>query len=370
MGRKLRTTAVVVLAVVLGVGCGAPGLARAASHPTSSAASSASLASPTSPVASEPRLASPPVQAGAPVLVDKTFQTIVTINCRLPARLTGSDDGSVPGFLDLATGHFVSDPAAELTLIPNSWDDWRTVATPVLRGFTGITYSRGARRWIPADRVQVSPDGVHYAYVEVPTPNVNLRLHVVDLAAGTDKVVSTGTNWGILDYRTEGIYVTQTRYYSGESNSGLWLMSPLDGSVRQVLPQSATTLFLGGAAAWGSDRAILPTALYRYDLATGARSVWFSQSGRNVQFIGADGAGNPITVVFSTTDTKRELWLLTGPSKGTVINSGDGGPDGQNPVIDSHGVWLTGAAGLWLLQPGGQLVKVSTAPAQALGGCH
>jgi hypothetical protein len=127
---------------------------------------------------------------------------------------------------------------------------------------------------------------------------------------------------------------------------------------------------MGGAAAWGSDRAILPTVLYRYDLVSGARSVWFSRSGRNVQFIGSDDAGHPIVVVFSTTDTKRELRLLTGPSKGTVIYPGDGGPDGRNPVIDSHGVWLGGAAGLWLLQPGGQLVKVSTAPAQALGGCH
>jgi hypothetical protein len=295
---------------------------------------------------------------------------LVTINCRLPARLTGSDDGSVPGFLDLATGHFVSDPAAELTLTPNSYGDWRTAATPALRGFTGITYSRGAARWIPADRLQVSPDGVHYAYPEVLTPNVAMRVHVVDLAGGTDQVVASGTNWGILDYRTEGIYVTQSSYYAGESNSGLWLMSPVDGSVRQVLPQTATTLFLGGAAAWGSERAILPTVLYRYDLVSGARSVWFSQSGRNVQFIGSDDAGHPIVIVFSTTDTKRELRLLTGASKGTVIYSGDGGPDGRNPVIDSHGVWLGGAAGLWLLQPGGQLVKVSTAPAQALGGCH
>jgi hypothetical protein len=370
MKPKLRVSAFVVLAVVLVAGCGAPGPARMASHSTSTAAASAAPISPTSSAASEPRLASPPAQIGPPVLVDKTFQMLVTFNCRLPARLIGSDDGSVPGFLDLATGHFVSDPGAELTKIPNSWDDWRTVATPVLRGFTGITYSRGVRRWIPADRLQVSPDGIQYAYPEVPTPNVNLRLHVVDLAAGTDQVVSTGTNWAILDYRTGGIYVTQTRYYSGESNSGLWLMSPLDGSVQQLLPASATTLFLGGAAAWGSDKAILPTVLYRYDLATGARSVWFTRSGRNVQFIGADDAGHPLADVFSTTDTKRELWLLTGPSKGTVIYSGNGGPEEQNPVIDSHGVWIAGGAGLWLLQPGGQLAKVSTAPAQALGGCH
>ena len=346
-----------VVAFLLVAGCGTTSPPRVASHPLSTAAS-------------EPRLASPLAQASPPVLVDKTFQMLVTFNCRLPARLTGPDEGSVPGFLDLATGHFVSDPAAELTKVPNSWDDWRTVATPVLRGFTGITYSRGARRWIPAERLQVSPDGIHYAYPEVPAPNVNLRLHVVDLAAGTDTVVATGTSWGILDYRTEGIYVTKTRYYSGESNSGLWLMSPLDGSVRQVLPETATTLFLGGAAAWGSDRAILPTVLYRYDLATGAREVWFTRSGRNVQFIGSDDAGHPLAVVFSTTDTKRELWLLTGPSRGTVIYSGSDGPEEQNPVIDSHGVWIAGAAGLWLLPPGGQLVQVSTAPALALGGCH
>jgi hypothetical protein len=211
---------------------------------------------------------------------------ILTINCRLPARLSGSDDGSVPGFLDLSTGHFVSDPAAELTKIPNSWDDWRTVATPELRGWIGVTYTRAARRWLPADRNQVSPDGVHYAYPEVPTPNVALHLHIVDLAAGTDTVVLTGTSWGILDYRAEGIYVTKTPYYGGESNAGLWLMNPVDGSVRQVLPETDTTLFLGGAAAWGSDKPILPTVLYRYDLVTGARSVWFTEQNRNVQFVG------------------------------------------------------------------------------------
>jgi hypothetical protein len=365
----LRAGAVVLLAIVVVAACGTASPARKASHPASTAASDSRVFPPFS-AASEPRLASPPAQGGPPVLVDKTFQMLVTINCRLPARLVGPDDGSVPGFLDLATGHFVSDPAAELTKVPNSWDDWRTVATPVLRGFTGITYSRGARRWIPAERLQVSPDGIHYAYPEVPQPNVNLRLHVVDLAAGTDQVVSTGTNWGILDYRTEGIYVTKTSYYAGEGNSGLWLMSPVDGSVRQILPESATTLFLGGSAAWGSDKAILPTVLYRYDLATGARSTWFSGSGRYVQYVGVDAAGHPLAVVFSTTDSKRELWLLSGPSHGTVIYSGSGGPDDQNPVIDSHGVWIGSQDGLWLLQPGGQLVKISDAPVRALGGCH
>ena len=365
----MKAGAISLLAVILVAGCEAPGRANAAAHPTVAG----SAAAPAVTAASEPRLASPPPQPPGPVLADETFPILAPFNCQLPAETTSPVGDFVPGFLDMTTGHFVSDPAAELTKVPNSWDDWRTVATPVLRGFTGITYSRAARRWIPAERLQVSPDGVHYAYPEVVAPETDIRLHVADLAAGTDRVLSTGTSWAVLDYRTEGIYLTKAPYYYGEGNSGLWLMNPLDGSVRQLLPETATTLYLGGDAAWGSDKPVLPTIMYRYDLATGARSVWFAQPGRNVQFIGADGAGHPLAVVFSATDTKRELWLLTGPSKGTVIFSGSdqvGGPFDAIPVTEAHGVWLGGPAGLWLLPPGGQLVKVSSAPVRALGGCH
>ena len=141
---------------------------------------------------------------------------LVRFNCRLPAQLDGNaDQGTVPGFLDLATGHFASDPATEMVKMPGSWDDWRTVATPVLRGFLGISYSRSAGRWLPADWQQVAPHGQHYAYPEVPTPNVNLKLHVVDTAAGTDRVISTGTNWGILDYRSGCGDLAQQRSGSG-----------------------------------------------------------------------------------------------------------------------------------------------------------
>jgi hypothetical protein len=109
-----------------------------------------------------------------------------------------------------------------MSKVQGSWDDWHTVATPVLRGFLGVTYSWSAGRWLPADRPQVSPDGLHYAYPEVPKPNVGLKLHVVDLPARIDRVVSTGVNWGIIDYRSDGVYVTKTTYYAGEGNSGLW----------------------------------------------------------------------------------------------------------------------------------------------------
>jgi hypothetical protein len=188
----MKTVAVALLTIVLAAGCGAPGPAKAASHPTPSSSSVSTV----EPVASGPRLASPPPQSST-TLADESFPLFVTFNCKLPGQLMGGQDaGAVPGFLDLSTGRFVSDPAAELTKVPNSWDDWRTVATPVLRGFTGITYSRAARRWIPADRLQVSPDGVHYAYPEVPSPNVDLHLHVVDLAAGTDRRPGpTGASW-------------------------------------------------------------------------------------------------------------------------------------------------------------------------------
>jgi hypothetical protein len=353
--------------IVITAACAGPGGTAVATPPA------AGSPTPGSTAASEPRLGSPSPGSGSTVLLDQTYPLLTTFNCLLPARVVGgADAGAVPGFLDMNTGHFVSDPTSEMTKVPNSWDDWRSVASPTLRGFTGITYSRSARRWIPAERAQVSPDGVHYAYPEVPTPNVNLRLHVVDLAAGTDTVISTGTNWGILDYRTEGIYVTKTRYYSGESNSGLWLMDPLDGSVRQVLPETATTLFMGGSAAWGSERPLLPTTLYRYDLTTGARTVWLTRPNRYVQFIGVDDLGNPLVSVSSTSGSSRELWVVSARSQGAVLYpaSAAGGPLDGIPLLEPHGVWFGGAGGLWLLQPGGKLVHVSTAQVQPLGGCH
>jgi hypothetical protein len=294
---------------------------------------------------------------------------LVKFSCRLPAQLREGDDR---GFLDLTTGRFTPDRKARLVKVPGSWDDWHTIAAPVLRGFVGATYSWSARRWLPSDRLQVAPDGLHYAYPEVPTPNVGLKIHVVDLRAGTDRVVSTGVNWGILDYRSDGLYLTRTTYYAGEGNSGLWRMNPTTGSVLQLLPEAATTLFLGGAAAWGSDKPIEPTILYRYELATGSRTVWFARPNTFVQYAGIDGGGHPLVNVWSgDVSPARQLLLLLSPTHSRILYSSaaQDGPTSAVSLPDSHGVWLGSLSGLWLLQPSGSFLKVSAAPVYPLGDC-
>jgi hypothetical protein len=301
---------------------------------------------------------------------------LATFNCRQPVKLLPqADESALPGFLDMASGRFVSDRSAGMVNLGVAMaPDWRTIATPVLKGFGGISYSWSARRWLPTPWELVAPDGFHYAYPELgqwlsssPITNVEIKLHAVDLSAGFDRVISTGPGWGILDYRSDGIYVTKTRYYSGESNNGLWRMDPTTGATRQLLPESATTLFLGGNAAWSSDVPIAPTTLYRYDLKSGTREVWYARPNWVVVLTGTDGAGQPLVSVFARAEA-GELWLLSGPNQGVLIHSGDG-PWSAGPR-DSHGTWMIGQTGLWLFQPNGRLTHVTTAQVQPLGDCR
>jgi hypothetical protein len=143
--------------------------------------------------------------------------------------------------------------------------------------------------------------------------------------------------------------------------------------VLQLLPETATTLYLGGDAAWGLDRPIEPNILYRYDLATGARTVWFARPNTFVQYRGADSTGRPLVETWSQgTAPTWSLMLLSSPSQATVLYSAaaqDLSLAAGAPVTDSYGVWLGSPAGLWLLQPNGKLIKVTAAPVYPLGDC-
>ena len=359
----MRVRALLLLLALLAAGCTSSNAPTALHSPTPLASSTESpTQSPIPSPASSPT-AEPSPRPTSSELANKTFPMLVKFSCRLPAQLTGpGDEGTLPGFLDLATGHFVSDPKAKMNKV-STHDKLHTVATPVLTGWYGTSYSWAAGRWLPTDWKYVAPDGLHYAYPEVETP---FKLHVVDIRTGSDRVISSGTVWGILDYRADGIYVTKTRYYAGESNNGLWRMNPTTGSLLQLLPESAATLDLSGAAAWGSDVPIFPTTLYRYDLKTGARTIWFKPPSHAVGYIASDSSGRPLVGVFASGRTGA-LWLLSSPFKGTVLHTGDGGPwYGSAGSTDSHGTWLDG---LWLLRPNGQLTHVTTAPVRALGTC-
>jgi hypothetical protein len=305
---------------------------------------------------------------------------LAKFNCQLPVKLLPmADDAALPGFLDLATGHFVSDRAAQMMNVSGPpGGSSQTVVKPVLKGW-GISYSWSARRWLPAGWVEVAPDGLHYAYPEVvgpssdrsnPITNAEVSLHVVDVGALSDRVISTGPGWAVLDYGSDGIYLTKTRYYSGESNNGLWKMDPASGSTRQLLSETAHTFILGGGAAWGMDYGIAPTTVYRYDLISGSREVWYYRKDWTTQYVAVDAAGRPLVGVL-TKDQPTEFWLLSGPNQGTLIRSGDGPWYGSDGPRDSHGNWLTAQpGGLWLLQPNGHLIHVTSADVLPLGDCR
>src|SRR5712691_5191556 len=379
---EIKRVAAAVCAVLVATACGSTvaHVASSSRNNTPQAPASAASSARWNPASPQPN---------GTILADKAFPMLATFNCRLPAKLNtyfldhqdtwNSDQAALPGFLDLATGHFVSDQGAELIdMAPQEGDQSRTVASPVLRGWLGISYSWSASRWLPAGQEQVAPDGLSYAYPEIarwsssnsPMTNADISLHVVDMKAGTDRVISTAPGWWPLDFALDGIYVTKTRYYSGETNNGLWKMDPTTGSTLELLPESATSLRFGGGAAWGSDVPIMPAILYRYDLTSRAREVWYTRPSTWVVYFGSDGSGRPLAGVFTRGQSPEtgELWLLSGPNQGTRIYSGTDIP-GPGPS-DAHGIWMYGRDGLWLLQPDGRLIHVTAAQVLPLGGCQ
>lgn len=349
-----------------------------AASPSSSAPSGGAGAKPTGSAVSPPGVqgsqaspspattVSPSPVVSPPLTLDRTIALSLNLDCRLPSRLVGDNGAAegLPGFLNLSTGHFVSDRDSQVL---GSTGSLRTVASPSLRGWDGLSYSWSAHRWIPAPPTEIAPDGLHYAYPET-SPGAPVLLHVVDLAGGTDRVVTTDQPWKVLDYRADAIYVSKARYFS-EGWSGVWRMDPSTGSVNQLLAaEVATTLTLGGNAGWG-PAALGSTAVKRFDLLTGAETLWFSRPDPVVGFVGMDAAGGAIVGWHDMAKGSDEIWLLTSPGQGRLLYSGRE-QFGFNPILDANGVWLQGLHSLWLLRANGSLVQVASTQLQPLGGCH
>lgn len=337
--------------------CGSPLLQSGSTSP--SVAASPSTAASLSPSAE----ATP--TSGA--FLDRTLRLLVNLDCRLPAKLALD---TMPGFLDMRNGHFLSDQSAG----------------------SGGTYSWPARRWLPVRHDQVAPDGTHYAYVGEITPpggpdfppQSEGNLHVVDVAAGTDRIVLKGATlgptgqtyavWGVVQYAAEGVYIEKQAYQS-EGLYGLWLVNPDTGSSRQILPETVRDFSFGSGAAWaGTVPPYNNTTVYRIDLATGARTEWFSKPSPFVWYEGSDASGRPLMMWQQGPAAVSEIWVLPGPSQGSKLYSG---PQSTMPfppaATDSHGVWfgsLDGASALWLLDVNGKFVKVAESPVQPLGNCQ
>jgi hypothetical protein len=258
-------------------------------------------------------------------------------------------------------GGFLSFPDQVLTVDPTA----------------SLFYDRAFAKWLPATRTQVSPDGRRYAYAgEGPNTYAGGKLHVVDVSTGADTVVyNGGTTYSVVDFAAAGIYVTANPapYIA---THGLWLQDPSGGQPKLVSSEILDPA-VGGGAAWGlhlnaADPSPGPAGsegplneVLRFDLRTGASTLWFYRPGARVWILGFDAAGHPLVRVYTEANVAEpvELWLVQSQSQAVQLFAGGGPTPTQLGAVDNHGVWFDSFRWspntVWLYA-GGSLQKVAT----------
>jgi len=290
------------------------------------------------------------------------------MTCKLPV-VTDNDAGwvSFPG------GSYQTDPKANVTLT-HSASIW-----------PAKSYDKAVERWLPVPRDQISPDGKHFAYTDLP-PVDNSPVHVADSSTGAPHTLNPGTPptdslWVAVDYETEGVYLT-TQPNGPAGLVGLWLLDPSNGAVKPI-DTSHSWQYISGGAAWGTSDALTGhgpgpgSRLVRMDLKTGAIVSWYKRTDVEFTVAGADGSGHPILQVSKT--SAPQLIVITAANAAAILFPAPGSaiPSLSNivhPVTDTHGIWFGDTGGsISLYTPAGgikKLAQVGSGNVTAAGGCH
>lgn len=286
----------------------------------------------------------------------------VDFSCRLPVSVSGQTS-LTSGFVQFPAASFTADPGGGFT-VDQSTGSYRLLSTKLPRLIGGATqsvfYDRAYQRWIPAPRAAVYPDGSRYAYI---TGGSSQTVRVVEVATGTEQVFAAPhpINGGVVDYSPSGIYLAGV----GEaSETGVWLLNPQNGTER-LLSQEKIVVAVNAGRSWLSQSptgAPSPDTLVQLDLATGAKTVWFSRPGQTVVLDGLTADGLPVISL-----TNAATYLLRSPSTRDQIYSG--GNWFANVSSDAHGVWMNSFDGLYLYVPGNGLHLVVSGVMATAGSC-
>ena len=321
---------------------------------------------------SGPASAPSPTPAAAATSPSPTPQ----IACELPYLITnGQSPFFAVGFLKLPDDVFSPDPTAGSTLPPGG-----VQASPVPGGGGAQPWwDAQARRWVPVDLSSVSPDGQSYVYLSAD------GLHRVLVATGADQLVyrrPQGVIGGqVLGYEAE-VYIV---FPSGvKDGTGGFITNPPDqvGVWRIDLAAKTGTRIrssdnagsMASGALWITPP--LGDSLDRIDLGTGQETVWFSDPGRSIQFLGVDHAGLPIVWTFA--GGHLEIWRVAAPNQSTNFYSIDYagapaifGPEMQQGLLvaDEHGVWFGASDGLYIYDTAG-FRKIATTSGIPAGPCQ
>jgi hypothetical protein len=239
------------------------------------------------------------------------------------------------------SGGFVSFPSASFAT------DSRASGLTTPFGTGWLSYDAPVGRWVPADRLMLSPDGATYIYGTLRNGN---EYHAVDARTGTDTKL-----WG-SDQFFRVIGLDNTYAYGMLDSAGgaqLWKL-PLDGSQGFQPKVNGTWQFVNRGAAWGTGSASLPPgapfSLQRFDMQTKTITTWVQLSGPG-SLVGFDANGAPIVQVGGAGGD-----VIVAPSEGvqrTVAKNfyfakGTSGIDHLPALGDAHGIWLAGADGIYL----------------------
>jgi hypothetical protein len=318
-----------------------------------------------------------PAESASPTSTSAGTPTPQGLACKLPVVT----DPSGGGWLTFPAATFQADPKANVQLPTPSF-------FPLSR-----SYDKAFERWLPVPRDWISPDGKHYAYPELPPPDVqpgsNIPpggVHVVDLPSGANHFFNPGTPpansfWWVIDYETEGVYLA-VQPNGPAAPTGLWLLNPSTGTVRK-LSDTNQWQYISGGGAWATADALTGhgpgpgSRLLRMDLKTGAIVSWYKRTDIEFTVAGADGAGHPVLEVWKY--QTPQLLLITGQNSATILLTAPGSavPSLSNtvhPVADANGIWLgdtNGSISLYTPATGiKKMAKLGASSVAPAGGCH
>jgi hypothetical protein len=170
----------------------------------------------------------------------------------MPVVVSGSPS---PGWLDLPSGRFSSDPTSTAAMSRDGYVAWDS--------------SLG--KWLPTEPVMISPDGSRYIPKDAPN-------QIADAHTGaTVATFPSGEYNRVIGWTSAGIYLMHV----GQAFvAGLWRIDPLSGAVTNLTPTSQVIWeIVDKDSAWGFEWS--PTNMRiidRLDLSTGSTRHLYSES--------------------------------------------------------------------------------------------
>jgi hypothetical protein len=119
-------------------------------------------------------------------------------------------------------------------------------------------------------------------------------------------------------------------------------------------------------------------SLKRWDLKTGADTLWFSRSNGGVYLLGLDRNGAAIVEVVNDnadgTMASGEIWLVARPGSEKRIYHPDGGDESAmttllGTIADAHGLWIGADNGISLYTSASGMKRLSAFAGGPANGC-